>query len=147
EHRQRAARVDLDERYVGGRVGADDAGRELAPVVEADAQVGHRPDHVLVRDQVAVFVDQEPGPDRRAPAVAARRGVAVGRAVGGAPYVHHGGARAVGQVGQRHRRRLFALGWAGPQRRLVLGARCSAGAEVTEDTRAQAYADDDTYQR
>ena len=51
--------LDLEQRDVGGRVGAHDAGGQLAPVVEAHAQIDDAAHDVLVGDDVAVLVDDE----------------------------------------------------------------------------------------
>ena len=79
--RQRLVRIHLEERQVRFRVGADDARRQPALVVEGDGDV-LRPVHdMMVGDDMAVFRDDEAGadPGRRppvAPLVGPRRAVA-----------------------------------------------------------------------
>ena len=53
-------RLELDERDVGQRVGAEHLGLERAPVVEADADVERALDHVVVGEDVAAGIDDEP---------------------------------------------------------------------------------------
>ena len=60
-HDRQVRGVDLDHRDVGALVGADDLGRELAPVGEAHGHLVRVRHHVRVGEDVAVGADDEAG--------------------------------------------------------------------------------------
>ena len=69
---RQAQRADLEEGEVGGRIGADERGRELALVGEADADPVGRSDDVVVGEDEALGIHDE------ARALSAARTLAVG---------------------------------------------------------------------
>ena len=60
-HRRQVGGVDLDHRHVGTLVGADDLGREFAPVGQAHRHLVGVRHHVRVGEDVAVRADDEAG--------------------------------------------------------------------------------------
>jgi hypothetical protein len=64
QHRQ-VATLDLDHGHVGGRVGADDGGLELAAVVERDLDVIGVLDDMVVRQDATARVEDEAQAGRR----------------------------------------------------------------------------------
>ena len=63
--RQLFLRLHLQERQVGFRVGADEAGRQFALVVESDGDLLCARHDMVVGDDMAVSRDDEAGPDTR----------------------------------------------------------------------------------
>ena len=59
--RQALLHVDLEQGEVGGRIPADELGRVLFLVVDPDLDLVGAVDDVVVRDDVAVFRDDESG--------------------------------------------------------------------------------------
>ena len=108
--------LELDERDVGQRVGAEHLRLERAPVVEADADVERALDHVVVGEDVAAGIDDEPAARALAnlgPVPAAATEELLERIVAAAlvalhprgdVHVDHRGLHAVDQRGQRWQR-------------------------------------------
>ena len=109
--------LDLDQRDVGARVGADDPRVVLALVVEPDLDLGGAGDDVVVGQHVAVRVDDESGAEGGGPAARVGFGLAARaqRAILTQPHgdddVDHRRADLLGELGEaRGAQDLVALG-------------------------------------